>query len=507
MSGRRLVDVRTGQVASIREMSQAQLFGLILRLVQMTFRFDTCAIFSYDAKTRRVILIENIGMGTSGGGSEFISLDDDPVIQQVVTEAKAIVVNTPVSEGTSAMIRAIMAVPIVLNDSVVGTLNMSCVSARPYEDEDMNRLNAIASQAAVLVQSLRTFADLEAEQREILETVPMAIVRVVFKENRCVVNAAAREFFDLKSDHVGLDDFYRQSRAFLDKDISKILDDIRRDGRDIGAVEIKGRGGRDAVMNLTISAILSEERTLGAVLVFEDLTEILHAREVAERNERLAALGHLAAGVAHEVKNPLTSIKGFTQLLKSKKTDVAFIEKYVGLVSNEVDRLDRIVEQLLQLSRPNTAKLKKDDLRGCGRRVVQLIEASFEQKSVKYEERFPVDPVRVSIDAAQIEQVMLNILLNAIEAVDPHRGVVRAVIEIKPQTVVYAVEDNGRGIKPEHLEKLFHPFFTTRRGGTGLGLAVSHRIVTDHGGRIYVTSEPGKGARFAFELPAAGDKS
>lgn len=482
-------------------MTQAQLFTLILRLVQMTFRFDTCAAFFYDEKTRRLVLSDSIGLPVSGSGSEFIGLEDDPVIQQVVTEAKAIVVNTPLSESQPSLYRAFMAVPIVLNESVVGTLNMSRVADRAYQDEDLQRLNAIASQAAVLVQSLRTFAELEVEQREILETVPLPIVRVDFGTRRCVVNAAARIFFELESEKVGYDAWVRQSKNFIDRDIFQILSEVQKKGEDMGGIEIKGKGDREAILNLTVSAIMSGDKTLGAVLVFEDLTEILHAREIAERNERLAALGQLAAGVAHEIKNPLTSIKGFTQLLKTKKRDLAFIEKYVGLVSGEVDRLDRIVEQLLQLSRPKTAKLKKADLRETVHQVGELLEGQLAKKSVRYEEEFPADRADVMMDASQIEQVILNIMLNAIEAVPPRGGIIRATIEVHPKSVILGIQDNGRGIKAEHLEKLFHPFFTTRSGGTGLGLAVSHRIVSDHGGRIFVTSVPGMGARFGIEIP------
>lgn len=506
VSGRRLVDVRAGDVASMREMTQTQLLGLILRLVQMTFRFDTCAAFSYDDKTHRLVLSESIGLPTAGG-SDPISLEDDPVIQQVVLESKAIVVNTPLSECEPTLLRAFMAVPIVLNNSVVGTLNMSHVSERPYQDEDMQRLSAIASQAAFLVQSARTMAEIELETREILETVPLPIVKVDFAASRCVVNPAAKVFFDLPVEKVEMKVFYHQAGIFLDRDLSPILAEVQKTGKDLGGIEIKGQGEREAILNLTVAAILSREKTIGAVLVFEDLTEILHARETAERSERLAALGQLAAGVAHEVKNPLTSIKGFTQLLKGKKNDPAFLEKYVSLVSGEIDRLDHIVEQLLQLARPKTAKLKKADLRESARRVAELVESQLDKKSVRHEQTYPDVPAEVLIDASQIEQVILNLLLNAVEAAPLRGGLIRTTIEVGPDSVVLAVQDNGRGIKPEYIEKLFHPFFTTRRGGTGLGLAVSHRIVTDHGGKIFVTSVPGMGARFAIELPRPGEQA
>lgn len=503
-SGRRLVDVRRTDIASLREMTQAQLFALILRLVQMTFRFDTCAAFSYDSQNRRLVLVESIGMQTEDSGP--ISLDEDPAILQVVQEAKAIMVNTPLSSQEPRRLRSFMAVPINLNDQVVGTLNMSCVSDRPFQDVDLQRLNAIASQAAVLVQSLRTFGELEVEEREILETVPLPMVRVDFTTEACVVNAAAKVFFNLPAEKVSLADFLGQTRRYLDKDISKILAEVRQSGQDRGGIELKGKGEREAILNLTVSAIASAERTRGAVMVFEDLTEILHAREVAERNERLAALGQLAAGVAHEIKNPLTSIKGFTQILKKKREDKAFIEKYVSLVSGEVDRLDHIVEQLLQLSRPKSAKLKKSDLRDAVEHVGTLVESELKKKSIDFVTDIPKSPVDVMMDQAQIEQVILNILLNAIEAVPPRNGTIRIGIESNPRSVILSIQDNGRGIKAEHLEKLFDPFFTTRRGGTGLGLSVSYRIVTDHNGRIFVTSEPGQGARFAIEFPNPSPK-
>ncbi|MBI4179341.1 GAF domain-containing protein [bacterium] len=505
--GRRMVDMRRADITPFREMTQSQLFTLILRLVRMTFHFDTCAAFFYDEKNRRLVLVESLGMPTEDSGPAFISLDEDPAIQQVVSESKAIMLNTPETAGATGAprIRSFMAVPIILSDQVVGTLNMSSVSDQPFQDVDLQRLSVIASQAAVLVQSLRTFSELEVAEREILETVPLPLVRLDFHSESCVVNAAAKVFFNLTAEKVGMEEFLRQTRAYLDLDISKILSEVRRTAQDRGGIEVKGKGEREAIMNLTISAIASADPAAaasGAVLVFEDLTEILHAREMAERNERLAALGQLAAGVAHEIKNPLTSIKGFTQLLRKKKGDANFLDKYVALVSGEVDRLDRIVEQLLQLSRPKSAKLRKGDLREVVERVGTLVGPELGKKSVDLRVSMPPAPVEVMMDAPQIEQVILNIVLNAIESVPLRNGIIRITAEVHPNSVVLSIQDNGRGIKPEHLEKLFDPFFTTRRGGTGLGLSVSHRIVNDHNGRIFVTSEPGQGARFAVEFPA-----
>lgn len=502
ITGRRLIDIHPGKVASLREMNQAQLLRLVIRLVQIMFRFDTCAVFSYDDKNRRLVLVDQIGMpAASALGSEFISLDDDPTIHQVVTESKAIVVNTSMSGEQQLLIRSFMAVPIALNDSVVGTLNMSRVSDRGYLDEDLQRLNAVAAQAAVMVQSLRTLTELEVEQREILETVPLPIVRVDFIKKQSVVNAAAQKFFKFDEEKIGLDAFLDQTKRCIDKDISVVLDRIRRKDRNLDGIEVRSVGTDESILNLTVSAILSDDKITGAVLVFEDLTEILRARETAEHNERLAALGELAAGVAHEVKNPLTSIKGFTQLLRGKKTDLPFIDKYVTLVSTEVDRLDRIVDQLLQLARPKSAKLRASDMRLSVTKVMELVMPQMEKKNAKIHPDIPSTPVMVMMDAQQIEQVILNIMLNAAGIIPAKDGTVRVRVQEQGDRVSVVVQDNGPGIPPEHRQKLFHPFFTTRRGGTGLGLAVSHRIITDHGGRILVSSKTGAGATFTIELP------
>jgi len=238
-------------------------------------------------------------------------------------------------------------------------------------------------------------------------------------------------------------------------------------------------------------------------------------RRMQER-DRLAALGQMAAGLAHEVKNPLGAIKGAAQLLsdppdRSKLT--GYEQEFVGIILEEVERLDRVVGSVLDYARPSKGELGAVDLNAVVRRTVAVLASDrAEECEIVTELSEPLPLVRA--DAEQLRQVLINLVRNAIQAMGS-RGTVRVItaIHAQPPTpltsspagewVEVSVRDAGPGIAPQVLKNLFVPFFTTKDRGTGLGLAISQRVVEEMGGRIEVMSHPGDGATFTVLLPAA----
>jgi len=229
-------------------------------------------------------------------------------------------------------------------------------------------------------------------------------------------------------------------------------------------------------------------------------------QRLEERN-RLAALGQMAAGLAHEVKNPLGAIKGAAQLLgepgDGKELDESTRE-FLGIILEEVDRLDRVVRSVLDYGRPSKGNPGTFDANAAVKRTLQVLASSREQATrlvLRTEEDLP--PVRA--DEEQLRQVLMNLVKNAEEAMGGTGEVVvatrRRLAPTGPGYVEIAVQDSGRGIPKEVLEHLFVPFFTTKPRGTGLGLAISQRMVEAMGGRIEVTSDPGSGSVFTVVLP------
>jgi len=240
--------------------------------------------------------------------------------------------------------------------------------------------------------------------------------------------------------------------------------------------------------------------------LYEDLKR---SKSYIRRADRLASLGTLTAGLAHEIRNPLVAIKTLTQLLPERLEDEEFRGQFLQIAAGEVDRIATLVEELLDLARPSDPKLDFENINTILDGMILLVSTETKKKQVDILRSYASDLPPVQIDREQIKQVFLNILLNAVEATSESGKItVKTRSFIKPGGEPYIqVEctDTGCGIPPEHIEQIFNPFFTTKSTGSGLGLSISHQIIQDHRGYIDVESQWGKGASFFINLPVSQD--
>lgn len=257
---------------------------------------------------------------------------------------------------------------------------------------------------------------------------------------------------------------------------------------------------------LSASSLRDEDgRRAGTVLLFQDLREMEALKEEVERERHLASLGRLAAGVAHEIRNPLSSLKGFTQFLRSKFQPGSQEERYADIMIEEVERLDRVVQELLDFARPNEPKRVPADPNEVVEGALSLISEDAAFRKVAIERRLGADLPRILVDTQQITQALLNVLLNGIEAM-PAGGTLTIETSVSrerqgPMSVSIAVTDTGEGMDEEELAKLFEPFYTTKQGGTGLGLTIVSRVLEQNGGHIHMSSVKGQGSSFFLRLP------
>jgi PAS domain S-box-containing protein len=244
---------------------------------------------------------------------------------------------------------------------------------------------------------------------------------------------------------------------------------------------------------------------LGAVVTLEDVSDVRALTDQLIRADRLAAMGELTAGVAHEVRNPLGVIRASVQLLEDAKCDQARIEEAAEVIKQEIDRLDKVIKALLDFGRPSKPTMVVTDIREVIDDVVLFTNRFAKQASVSIVFEAPDDLPRVFGDPDQLKQVFLNLVTNAVQAMEDTGGaiVVRAAVE--RDFVAVSVADDGPGIAPADLPKVFDPFFTKRSDGTGLGLTIVHRIVDEHDGHIEVESSPA-GTTFRVTLPAASEE-
>jgi signal transduction histidine kinase len=236
--------------------------------------------------------------------------------------------------------------------------------------------------------------------------------------------------------------------------------------------------------------------------LYEDLKK---SKSYMRRADRLASLGTLTAGLAHEIRNPLVAIKTFTQLLPERLEDEEFRSHFLNIASSEVDRISSLITELLEFARPSDPKMEFEDINSILDGMILLVSTETKKKQINIVKNYITNLPPIKIDREQIKQVFLNFLLNSIEAT-PERGemTVKTRSFLKPGGEPYIqieFTDNGRGIPAEHLEDIFTPFFTTKDKGSGLGLSISHQIVQDHRGYIDVESELNKGTSFFINLP------
>ncbi len=232
------------------------------------------------------------------------------------------------------------------------------------------------------------------------------------------------------------------------------------------------------------------------------------SQNILRRSDRLASLGTLIASLAHEIRNPLVSIKTFTQLLPERLDDEEFRNYFIKIASGEIDRLTSLISELLGFAKPSEPNLKGEDVNAIIDKMIVLVSTEARKKNITLNKNYGTDLPLVMVDAEQIKQVLLNILLNAIQAIPgaggiwietrvvqiPHEEVLKKYVQIE-------IRDSGIGIPKENIDHVFDPFFTTRQDGSGLGLSISHQIINEHGGFIDLESEVGKGTSFRIHLP------
>ncbi|MSQ02220.1 MAG: hypothetical protein EXR71_10075 [Myxococcales bacterium] len=232
----------------------------------------------------------------------------------------------------------------------------------------------------------------------------------------------------------------------------------------------------------------------GRVIVVEDVTELWAMRERAQRDERLVAAGHLSAGLAHEIRNPLAALSAILQLLREDRPS-----RHLDLALGETQRLNRLVEDFLTAAAAPALRKVMLELDGL---VANIVDAFLQDPRFAGVVRVTLDlhPVRVTVDPDRLRQVLWNLLTNAAQSM-PGGGEVRVGVEVAGRSACLRIADGGGGIAPEELSRIFDPFYTRRAGGTGLGLAVVEQLVRAHGGTVDVASPPGQGTTFTIHLP------
>lgn len=271
-----------------------------------------------------------------------------------------------------------------------------------------------------------------------------------------------------------------------------------------GEVEAMAVGGRRLWLASHVSRLVDADgETLGAVVTIEDQTEVKALTEQLIRTDRLAALGELVAGIAHEIRNPLAIIKGSLQVYGDTPSVSDEFRELSDIVDQEIDRLDKVIKALLDFGRPAPAKMEPVDVARILGETVTLTSKYAEQQGVDLRVDIAEGLPQIVADGDQIKQVLVNLISNAVQSMPDGGEVLLSTQPDAPDMVSFEVSDTGTGIARAELGKVFDPFHTTKEDGTGLGLTIVHRIVDEHHGRIKVDSEQGRGTSVKVSFPVA----
>jgi two-component system sensor histidine kinase HydH len=340
---------------------------------------------------------------------------------------------------------------------------------------------------------VRAFSD------NLVENMPMGLVALDADGRIVAFNQTAESVLQqVAGDVIG-----RNADEILPETCRAFIASLKRDKRIMaGELDCPFADGRTVPLEVIVTVLKEEGKAAGIVLLFRDITEVRRLKKEIVRNQHLASLGSLAAGVAHEIRNPLSSIKGFATYFRDRYRDNPEDEKTAGIMIQEVDRLNRVISQLLDYARPMTMQRQEVSIQDIIRHALRMIEAQAREKGITLQADLPTEIPAAGIDADRMKQVFLNLYLNALGAMETGGMLSVALTGMTDGRMRIEVRDTGVGIAPQDLGCIFDPYFTTKPSGAGLGLAIVQKIIDAHGGEIQVASTPGQGTTITILLPA-----
>lgn len=354
-----------------------------------------------------------------------------------------------------------------------------------------------------LAEATKSLANLRALHERIIESIRSGLITTDLDGRIYTFNAAASEITGRSPAEMtgrSIFELFGDIRESIELSLSSgsDRDQIPRFETDLVSPE-----GFAVCVGYSISRLYSEKaEPSGLIITFQDLTEIRSMEESVRRTDRLAAVGRVAAGLAHEIRNPLGAMRGAIQVLESNTPPESVHADLMKIILRESDRLNSIITNFLSYARPKAGNFSSTDVGEAIRDTIKLLRHSPDVKEDhSFEAILPDEPVWISADVTQLKQIFWNLARNALNAM-PDGGELSIKLETAPNDrVKIYFSDTGRGMSPEQVEQLFEPFSNSTSGGTGLGLSIVYQIVKDHNGAINVRSSEGEGTVITIELP------
>ena len=362
-------------------------------------------------------------------------------------------------------------------------------------------IREILDQRRQLEQRLDEILGLKAYNDIVLASMTNGLITLDLDSRIVSANSAAQAILGLQDRHwqgISFRDLWPEDNSFI-----RLLQKCLKTETPCGNQEISLNTDGEKQRTLMVNTSFLENgrgKKMGVVVVINDITEVKALEARMRQSDRLAALGTLSAGLAHEIRNPLSAIKTFVQLLPRKLSNPAFFDKFETTVPRELNRINDLIESLLELARPPKLEFNTTSLSGCLSQVEDLYRDKLEAANITLEISQEESLPELWADREHLVRALSNIVLNGLEAM-PGGGKLTVTAEELGGQVVLRFIDTGVGMDVPTKDKIFNPFFTTKETGTGLGLAMTHKIIQEHGGNIEVNSVVGKGTTFTLTFP------
>lgn len=536
---------KTQSIVNLNELSST-----FIRLVNGALRTSTVCLLLPSGSDNGFVVVSSIGLGSPPSGVvlkssslliKWLKLRQRIVFSEEFTIVPQLQSMSLREKKNIEQMEAKLCVPIQTGPGQLSGILVlgQKLSQQPYSNEDMQLLKALSSQMAISLENARLY---DASQREVEERKRAeealreseerfrktfisqhdAIFVLDAKKPPRIIdcNPAATEVFGYTRDEMlgHTTTFLHVDEISLRKFQEHLYSAVAERGfLYLSDFAMKRKDGTIFPTEHSVMPLQDDEgKSVGWLSVVYDITKRKEAEEREREmqkelylSSRLAAIGELAAGVAHQINNPLTGILGFSQRLLRKTTDPETSQE-LKIIHTEAERAAKIVQNLLIFARRREPKKEYSDVNNIVQSALELRAYELKTSNIEVITNMAPSLPKIMLDSHQIQEVFLNLILNAEQAMTEANGGGKLIIktEENKRYVRITFTDDGPGIPAEHLDKIFDPFFTTKgeKSGTGLGLSVCHGIITEHGGRIYAKSKPGKGASFFVELPIIAEE-
>lgn len=493
----------------------------VLEIAHSMVDYDEGLVFIWSGEGGRLELAACRGVDFDAASEQAPQVVPGNMYRWVFQEGKAFI-STDIGQlgGEGSALRSAMAVPLVVGNEPIGVLAIHSARPRAYGEEHVKVLSIVASQAAAIYRALQSLGSLSRYTENILQSIVAGVIGLDRSGGVVMWSPAAERILGLGAAEATGADLPGLARRVAGKQgaapggslesLAAVARRVLADGEPVLEQELRLEppGAPPRVLLASCTPLRSADAELmGAVLLVEDVTERRRMDERMRQMSQLAAVGHLAANVAHEIRNPLSAIKTAAQFLSSEYGSEELIAQFAGIIDEECDRLGKVATDFLTYARPTEPDLRRVSLIAVVESALAAAAPEMAQRSITMEWQPPRGLPRVWADPDAMRQVLVNLLLNAAQAIVQDGQVTVAVNVARDapggRSVEVVVSDTGPGIPPGQIERIWTPFFSTKTKGTGLGLSIVRKTVEAHGGQIWAESGRPGGASFHLRLPCA----